>query len=207
MKRSVLLSTSWQKPLHIQFFWLAYLSNPFSIKGCHHPMTDLTTWQRFFYNECFLHYPMHMFKSYSSMHVEYIVYPYLSYFCFESSPISLGKSHFQALTTPINRAGLETKSQNVSFWSLIPARSAIQWIEADPILWPTQHGIQRTAGVMASLWHNQKKKENTQKACLFWVIFLFSFAVTTSRHMCHFPDRANKLCWNIFCQLWNIPHF
>lgn len=100
--------------------------------------------------------------------------------------------NFQASTAPINRARLETKSHIVPFWSLISARSASQWIEADPILWPTQHGIQRTAGVMASLWHNQKKKENTQKANLFWVIYLFLFSATTPRCMCHFAD-SNKM--------------
>lgn len=73
--------------------------------------------------------------------------------------------NFQAFASPINRAHLETKSHIVSCWTLISARLASRWIEADSILCPTQHGIQRTAGVMASLWHNQKKrkKENSQK--------------------------------------------
>lgn len=79
----------------------------------------------------------------------------------------------EALTATINRASLKTKLHIVSHWSLISARSGSQWIEADPILWPTQHW---TAGVMASLWHNQKKeekKERLQKARFFRESFLF----------------------------------
>lgn len=49
------------------------------------------------------------------------------------------------------------------FGSLIWSRSADRWIEADPWLWPTEYGIQRTAGVKASLQHNQNWKKTKEK--------------------------------------------
>lgn len=55
MKRSVLLSTSRQKP---------------------RPMTDRPTWQGFFYNKCLLHYPVHMFKSYHGCSARRMHYMY-----------------------------------------------------------------------------------------------------------------------------------
>lgn len=107
----------------------------------------------------------------------------------------------QALTAPIDRARLETKSPIVCFRSLIWARSARQWIEVDRTLWPTQHGIQRTAGVMASLWHNQKKKEKHTQSHVSSEWF-----PTRSGPVCHFPDsdEVNGLRCNVFRQLWNI---
>lgn len=70
------------------------------------------------------------------------------------------EKNLQLLTATINRACLKTKLHIVSCWSLISARSGSQRIEADPILGPTQHW---TAGVMASLWHNQKKRKKPCK--------------------------------------------
>lgn len=46
---------------------------------------------------------------------------------------------------------------------ILSTRSADRWIEADPWLWPTEQGIQRTAGVKASLRHNQELKKKKKR--------------------------------------------
>lgn len=95
----------------------------------------------------------------------------------------------------------------MSCWSLIWARSASQWIEADPILFPTQHGIQRTAGVMASLWHNQKREKTHKKHASSDWFFLFYNQWTFISFSRHVGDKENTLWSNIFWSALKCPTF